>query len=367
MSVVSSSSSLSASNTSGLGLEQRVLRRARALDLPRGSLVIIGFSGGTDSLALAAVLRRVVDQAGVRLLAAHIDHALRDSSAGEGERAADLARFVGVPFLARRLSGDPRHFHHGVGLEEAARRERYWALGEIAEDVGASAVAVGHHLMDQAETVLLHLGRGSGLRGLSGMSDDRMLALPWWTDDRPPREVRIWRPFLAETRATLLSYLDACALVPIADPSNDDQSLRRNALRARVAPAMSAVFPEWAASLERFAQIVRADDEALEAWAGEAAVEVRTKTGSIVAATLIPYPLAIRRRIIRGWLREAGMHSLPSLDRIDAVLKLVERGIGGRRIEIGDGWTVRMERGHLSVGRGDHAAGHSSTGGTDPG
>ncbi len=340
-------------------MEQRLLRRVSGAALPPGSLVVVGFSGGPHSLALAASLRRVADKAGLRLLALHIDHALRDSSRQEMARAADLARSLDIPFLAYRLPADVRHSHPGVGLEEAARRERFWTFAEMAEDTGAAVVAVGHHQADQAETVLLHLGRGAGLSGLSGMADDRVLSVPWWVDDRPNRHVRIWRPLLTETPATLQRYLDQCGLVPVMDPTNADLTLRRNQVRALIVPAMEVVFPDWAASFERLARIVRDDDEALEHLSAEAVKEITRDSGELPMAFLTRYPVAIQRRIVRRWLTTSGVRPMPPLERIDAILQRASRATGGRRIEIGEGWSVETRHGLLAVRYASRTTGHT--------
>jgi len=363
---VVSSSHPSLTRRPWVGLEQRLLGRVGDAALPPGSLVVIGFSGGPHSLALAACLQRVADKAQHRLLALHIDHALRDSSRQEMARAADLARSLDIPFRTHRLSGDLRRSHPGVGLEEAARRERYWTFAEIAETTGAAVVAVGHHQADQAETVLLHLGRGAGLRGLSGMADDRVLSVPWWVDDRPIREVRIWRPLLAETPTTLQRYLEQRGLVPVIDPSNDDLTVTRNQVRAQIVPAMDAVFPDWAGSFERLARIVRDDDAALDQWSAEAANEVARDSGELSMASLTRYPVAIQRRLVRRWLATSGVRPLPPFERVEAILHLASGATAGRTIEIGEGWSVETRHGLLSVRHDRTATGHTPAPETDP-
>jgi tRNA(Ile)-lysidine synthase len=316
-----------------------------------------GFSGGPDSLALAASLQRVAEKTPLRLVAVHVDHALRDSSGAEMERAADLARVLDIPFRAHRLPRDPRQAHPGVGLEEAARRERYRAFAQIGDESGAAAVATGHHQGDQAETILLHLGRGSGLKGLAGMADDQVLSLPWWKEDGPMRQLRVWRPFLPETRTTLQRYLDGRGLVAIQDPSNNDVSLRRNQVRRHVVPALEAAFPRWTTSLERLARIVSDDDEALEQWSDQAARQITTSAGEISMSDLTCYPIAVQRRIVRRWLSASGIRPLPSFNRVDAILRSAQQGTGRRLIEIGERRFVQTRGGRLRIGQDGELAG----------
>src|SRR5688500_15955048 len=132
-----------------IGLEQRVLARHRALPIERQSPLIVAFSGGTDSLALAAALARLRPSLGRAVLAVHVDHALRPESGAEAERAVLLARQIDLSIVVERLDSGLLVRHPGVGLEEAARRERYLVLARRAAEVGAQTVAVAHQRDDQ--------------------------------------------------------------------------------------------------------------------------------------------------------------------------------------------------------------------------
>ncbi|HLL50879.1 MAG TPA: tRNA lysidine(34) synthetase TilS, partial [Thermomicrobiales bacterium] len=154
-----------------IGLEQRVLRRAREAGFGRQDQIVVGFSGGRDSLALAGALRWATRSLGIDVVLVHVDHQLRSSSKEEAERAAALANALEMDFRGVVVAVSPAVAHPGVGIEEAARRERYRILFEAAADHGAAAVATAHHREDQAETVLLHLLRGGGVHGAAGMAE----------------------------------------------------------------------------------------------------------------------------------------------------------------------------------------------------
>ncbi len=153
------------------GFEQRLLARARAAGFTSDDRIVVGFSGGRDSLALAAALRWVQASLGVEPVLVHVDHRLRASSGEEATRAASLAESLNLEFQVVAVSTSPTDVHPGVGVEEAARRERYRSLFAVAERCGARAVATAHHRGDQAETVLLHLLRGGGVHGAAGMAE----------------------------------------------------------------------------------------------------------------------------------------------------------------------------------------------------
>ena len=134
-------------------------------------LLVIGVSGGADSLTLAHCLR----QAGVNFLAAHLDHGLRPSSAREAEWVRALFSSWGLPCSIRRVEVGGFAREHKLGLEEAARRCRYEFLFQVAEENKAQAVAVGHTADDQVETILMHFIRGSGINGLRGIQPRALL------------------------------------------------------------------------------------------------------------------------------------------------------------------------------------------------
>jgi tRNA(Ile)-lysidine synthetase-like protein len=336
-----------------VGLEQRVLARWRADGGGSGATVVVGFSGGADSLALAALLGRLADRGGPRPVLVHVDHGLRAASAAEAEHAAELAASLALPLQIRRLSADPRTTHPGVGLEEAARRERYRAIAEVVAERGALAVALAHHREDQAETVLLHLLRGAGLAGAAGMAGWTRLDLPWWDDRRGAAwQLSIWRPLLDEAKATVRAYADRLGLEPIVDPTNEDCRLRRNALRHEILPALEQVVPGASAALTRFATLAAAEDAYLADAAAAAYRRAVTATGDLSRRALAGEPVALRRRVIRRWLREFAPTCSPTADRTDALLELIDRSESGRAIEIGNHVTVRVLGSVARVGCG---------------
>src|SRR5205823_6991315 len=138
-------------------------------------------------------------------------------SSADAAACRRLAVELGLPLIEVPLSPGLPERHPGVGVEEAARRERYVALAQAAQDVGSAVVAVAHHREDQAETVLLHLLRGAGLSGATGMAEMSRLTVPWWKPraDRESRTIDLWRPFLDEPRSTVRGYADATGLKPI--------------------------------------------------------------------------------------------------------------------------------------------------------
>ena len=341
-----------------VGLEQRVRARFAEAGCPAGGTVLIGFSGGADSLALGGVLARIAPIRRFDVIAVHVDHGLRPESADEQRRAGELAAALGLPFRAERVPGDVRARHPGVGTEEAARRERYRRFALVARATGAGLIALAHHESDQAETVFLHLLRGSGLDGVVGMAERSTVAVPWWAEEPAanPTSLVLWRPFISESKAMVRAYAASLRLCPVEDPSNDDRSIRRNAVRHEVLPALERVSAGSVAAIARFGRLVADDAVALDRLGGEA--YRRCLVGGALSREGLcgETRVAISRRIVRHWIRERTGGSLLSADRVEAILKLAEGRDAGRRVEIGEHLVVRTAGDVLVVEKAAGAA-----------
>ena len=206
--------------------------------------VVVGCSGGADSLTLLAV----ACERGLDPIAVHVDHGLRASSAEEGERVAAAAITLGARAESRRVE-----IGTGPNLEARAREARYEALTDAADTHGASHLLVGHTADDQAETVLLALLRGSGSAGLAGM---------------PVRRGRLVRPLLRVRRAETEACCVALGLEPVRDPMNDDRAYRRAWIRHEVLPLLeSGAARDLVPVLARQADVLRDESDYLDALA----------------------------------------------------------------------------------------------------
>ena len=273
-------------------------------DVTPGALILVALSGGPDSLALLAGACFEARKAAVRVGAVVVDHGLQPGSAEVADAAGRAAVGLGAdPVLVRRASnarGERASNARGerasgVGPEAAARAARYAVLERAAEELGASAVWLGHTLDDQAEQVLLGLARGSGTRSLAGMPKRR-----------PPYE----RPLLALPKSTTRAACRALGLQPWEDPSNADPSYLRNRVRRALADLEVDLGPGLAAALARTADLARADADALD----ELADQARRRLGPAphAAADLLAHPPAVRGRLWRLLAREAGAGALTS-------------------------------------------------------
>jgi tRNA(Ile)-lysidine synthase len=281
--------------------------------------VVVGCSGGADSLTLLAV----ACERGLEPIAVHVDHGLRPSSTEEGERVAAAATMLGARAESRRVDVGA-----GPNLEARAREARYEALTDATDAHGASVLLVGHTADDQAETVLLALLRGSGSAGLAGM---------------PVRRGRLVRPLLAFRRAETEACCAALGLDPVRDPMNDDRAHRRAWIRHEVLPLLeSGAARDLVPVLVRQADVLREESGYLDALARAAWPPGSHHAPSAALARL---PRALARRAVRCWLGAPP----PSLEEVERVLT-VARG-ETRATELAGGRRVRRSRGEMIVDR----------------
>ncbi len=215
--------------------------------LEQGDTVVVALSGGADSCALMWCLVRLSDEYGLKLIAAHFNHGLRQEQSDEDEIfCRSLAQKFGVDFLTQKMP-DPS-IPRGMSPEDYYRRERYRFLDRVAADRGANKIAMGHHLQDQAETVLLNILRGSGLDGLKGFL--------------PMRDRKYIRPLIDVTRQDIIASLKEAGVDFREDSTNSSHVYLRNRLRGDLIPLLQKKYnPRIEQNLARMAEIVRRDDD----------------------------------------------------------------------------------------------------------
>jgi tRNA(Ile)-lysidine synthase len=293
--------------------------------------VLVACSGGADSVALAAALAFERRDAGVPVGGITVDHGLQPGSAEQATATADLLRGLGLdPVLVARVDVGT-----AGGPEGAARDARYAALSAAAEAHGAR-VALGHTLDDQAETVLLGLGRGSGPRSVAGMVEARVDVGAVW-----------WRPLLAVRRAITRQACAEQGLPVWDDPWNDDPAYTRVRLRTEVLPLLEDVLGGGVApALARTADQLREDLDALDALAAGHLTRLADDDGGLPAAELAALPAALRRRVLRGWLRAGRVPDLQAV-HLAAVDALLTRWRGQGPVHLPGGGGVVRTSGRL--------------------
>ena len=276
---------------------------------PPGGVMLCAVSGGRDSMALLCFLQAVASEEGFLLRAAHYNHHLRPTADRDERFVRAFCRERRIPLTCG--GGDVRSWAqaHSASPEDAARTLRYRFLEEAAEAAGAVRIATAHHVQDNAETVLLHLLRGSGLRGLGGI---------------PPVRGRIVRPFLETDRRDIEAYVARRGIPYVEDETNADPAYTRNRLRLEVMPLLEAIAPGCTARIAGAAGILREEEAYLEARCAPLVPPAEEDRVILPASALNTQDITLRRRLVRAMARQLGGELTAA--QTDAVLAL---GSGG--------------------------------------
>ncbi|WP_338148625.1 tRNA lysidine(34) synthetase TilS [Brevibacillus humidisoli] len=289
--------------------------------LAPGDRIVVGVSGGVDSTALLHVLWSLNREYayGWTLHAVHLNHGFRGE---EARQDADYVKQVcdqlqiTCHLFAENVSLYMKE--HGIGAQEAGRERRYDLYRQVARQVGAAKVAVGHHADDQVETILFRMLRGTGLHGLSGMPARRWLI---------PGEVEIVRPLLVAYRDDLEAYCQQVGLSPRLDQSNLSRKYKRNKLRLDVLPHLAEINPRYREHLLQLASLAEADDAFLNRLSDDQLEQVITarETSQIVidGKKFRSCDLALQRRMIPLILSYLSTLTDWSSQHVEAVLRVI--------------------------------------------
>ena len=320
-------------------MEKEVLRRiqntiARYEMLQIGDKVVVGVSGGADSVALLSALHRLQDHYQLTLWVAHYDHRLRgEESDKEAAFVRTRAKELGIGLIGESDDGSLLLRHNN--LEEMARRRRYRFFRRVASELGAQKVALGHTANDQAETFFLWVFRGAGTKGLGGIP--------------PVREGFFIRPLIEIERREIKTFLQKEGISWLDDSSNQKQEHLRNRIRQTLIPKLLAEFdPNLIEKVRRTTEIVRDEECLLEALSIEKfkALSRQGKEGELCfeISELQELPIALKRRIIRHAIREAkGTLRRIHFAHMEAVLDILKSRAPNLRISLPGGLQVLKE------------------------
>ena len=292
--------------------------------------MLAGVSGGSDSVALLRVMLELARTSGFSVAGvAHFNHRLRPAAARDEEFCRDLARALGLPFVTEAADVAAHAVAEGLSIEDAARRLRYDFLDRAARDAGATRVAVGHTLDDQAETVLLKLMRGAGPTGLGGVYPSKGIVI---------------RPLLEASRDELRAWLASLGQAWVDDETNADLSNPRNRVRHRVLPELDAAYGgSTRGAIARAAELAREDGQWLDEQAAgryRDLVTVGQDCLQLDAAALLAEPPALQRRVLWQAMRTRGGGREIGLDHVELALTVL-RGHSRAADVPGSRWELR--------------------------
>lgn len=296
--------------------------------LEPGDKILVGFSGGPDSMALLHTLKSLH----INICAMHLNHQLRGKQADQDEKFAVMtAKKYRVPIKTRKIDVKQYGKKYKMSIEEGARTLRYQKLINTAKMLHCQKIALGHNINDNTETVILNLTRGSGLTGLSGI---------------PPTRDNIIRPLIETSRAEILAYLKQNKIKYCHDLSNIELGFRRNYIRHKIIPLLLEINPNLDQTILRTSEIIRTTNNDIGKMVEQAKKEVLLKSNpgriNIDIKKLLSYNLLIRREIIKA--------VLPRLEfnKVETILALTNKP-SGKKIAITTDCFVEREYNKLII------------------
>ncbi|WP_231598155.1 tRNA lysidine(34) synthetase TilS [Synechococcus sp. CBW1002] len=325
--------------------------------LPAGAPLLLAVSGGQDSMAMTGLLLDLTRLHGWSLQLWHGDHGWRPES---GQQAAELAQWAQQHGLALQID----RAEALAPNEAAARHWRYERLAHWAERLGCQRVVTAHTASDRAETLLLHLARGSHRRGLASLRRQRPLLEPAPSDPAAETAIQLVRPLLLFSRSDTARLCRELGLPVWTDPSNTDPRFARNRLRQEVLPVLEQLHPgatrRIGAQAERLAEELERDEElvalalaGLHTTPATSTHEVFTHEASSLGrqlqrAPLVALSLASQRALLQHWLSQHNLQPLSSRQLETLLARLAPRR-GPGRLDLAGGWRLRWDRSTLAL------------------
>ncbi|MFR5684327.1 MAG: tRNA lysidine(34) synthetase TilS [Clostridia bacterium] len=303
-------------------LEKKVLNTIQKYELIKyGDNIVVGVSGGPDSMTLLNVLCSLKETLQIHLFVAHINHQIRKEAKQDEEYVKDFCAAHQIPFFVLEKDVMQLAKEQKIGTEEAGRKVRYDFFEEICKKVNASKIATAHTANDQAETILMNLMRGSGTNGLKGIQVKRGKYI---------------RPLLEITRQEIEQYCQKQQLNPRIDQTNQENVYTRNRIRNELIPYIEKNFnPSIVTSLNRLSEIVKEQEEYMEKVVEKAYLEIMLEqNGEKIVLDLKKFTsleIVIKKRILLYTITKL-FGTSQGIERIhiEDMLKLCENNIGNK-------------------------------------
>ena len=299
--------------------------------------ILVALSGGADSVALLALLIDYAEKTGAPLSVAHVNHKLRGADAdADADFCRALAERYQLPFYLLEVDVRGLAVENKRGIEEQARISRYEFFASLMAKHKIPLLATAHHADDNAETLLLHITRGSGLHGLGGIAPVRDFA-----------SGKLIRPLLSVAKADILAFCEANGLSFVTDSTNEDVDYARNRIRHNVMPELCRINPSAVDSITRLCRTAAREDDFIAACAHEFLETNKTNNGALPLEALCNAHPALAARAVKQLL--SSRLSDTSATHVASVLKLAEDGVPHSSLDLGSGVRAYVEAGCLWV------------------
>lgn len=303
--------------------------------IQQGDSVLVGLSGGADSVCLTHLLKRASEEMGFSIQTAHLNHGIRGDEALRDERfAAEFSRNLGLKCSVKSVNIPEFAKKRGISEELAGREARYAFFKELSKQEGFNKIATAHNRNDNAETIAMHFIRGSSLNGLCGI---------------PYKRDNIIRPLLDITRDEIEEYCRCHNLEFVTDSTNDENDYTRNKIRHFLIPLIEKEFnPNFINTVSKNAGIIKADEEYISEAADKIYSE-KVKNHRIDISALLSCRKSVRSRVIRKMISDIIGISDISLDYIDDITELCRASKSGSGIDLPRGVSAKIEYGKLVI------------------
>ena len=330
-------------------LESRVLSLVREHNLLAGQqCLLVAVSGGQDSVCLLHILAKLQTELNVKLHLAHLNHQLRGSeSESDAQYVAYLAHKMTISATIEKRDVRAYRIQHRLSLEEAAREVRYTFLSEVAQSVGTDRVAVAHTTDDHIETILMHLIRGSGTRGLRGLQPSSL----WCSSDK---SLVITRPLLRINHKETAAYCQSHQLMPQTDTSNLSLSPLRNRIRLKLLPLLQNHNPRIGDALQRTSRLAGEtlaflDKECIRSW--DRIVRQQWEVFLFDKAEFLKLPTILQRHLLRLAI-ERILGNLTDIEsrHIEQIMAALTKP-AGKKLNLPEGLTFTIDYNHYLLAR----------------
>jgi tRNA(Ile)-lysidine synthase len=300
-----------------------------------GSTIIIGLSGGPDSVYLLHKLMEIKESLGLSLVAAHLDHEWRPSSKEDVAFCENLCAQFSIPCVTKKASELNYSFESNGSQEQRGRNMRRFFLEQVRQEHNADAIALAHHQDDQLETFFINLIRGTTITGLCGMK---------------VREGYFWRPLLAITKSEILAYLSDHHIPYQIDPTNESDKYLRNRIRATLVPALVACDDRTKTNLVRAVEHLRETEQFLKKLTEQAvSTVISSDTQSLDLEQFFRLDLYLQKRVLHSWLSTNTNGTCRSSEAfLNDVLRFLNSPRGGTH-HISQSWKLIKKQYHATL------------------
>lgn len=301
--------------------------------------IVVGLSGGPDSVCLLHALYTLKDKYNLSIYGAHLNHNIRgDEAQRDADFARDFAASLNIPFYIRSIKVEEYAKDNKLSCEEAGRVLRYELFEKVLREVRGNKIALAHNRNDQTETVIMRFLRGAGISGMGGI--------------RPIRDNKYIRPILSCSRSEIEEYCELNKLSPVIDSTNSENIYTRNRIRLEVIPYIKKYFnPNIDENLFKVSSILRDEDEYLNIEANRELMQVRSESG-IIISSFRGLHIAIKRRIIRVLIEEI-LGDLTGIEskHIEEVILFLENSSTGKSINLPRNTECKIEYAYFIISK----------------